>query len=112
MDKSKIKLEHHGAQDYQSLLMHQEAVRMVCDNPALIHRLLETLQRWDRQLDRSSKNLRDQWVVIINNRDWDKAIEDSELGNQLRQASPMATLLPNKVRFDIIRKIRSLKDAA
>lgn len=58
-----------------------------------------------------SKPLRDRWVRIINERDWGLATEESEVGNQLRQASPLAILLPNQVRFDIIRHVRELKDA-
>jgi hypothetical protein len=36
----------------------------------------------------------------------------SERGNQLRQASPLGTILPNEVRLGIIRKMRVLKDLA
>lgn len=101
---------HHIPQDYQSLLMHQEAVRMIQSNPALADRLLATLARWDTHASARSKPLRERWVRIIQERDWALAIEESERGNQLRQASPMATLLPTSVRLGIIRHIRKLKD--
>jgi hypothetical protein len=52
--------------------------------------------------------LRAAWVQIIQDRDWAAALEESERGNQLRQASPMATLLPNSVRLAIIRQVRDL----
>ena len=35
-----MKLAHHGAQDYQSLLMHKEAVRMVLADASLIEKAL------------------------------------------------------------------------
>lgn len=105
-----MKLEHHGPQDYQSLLMHQEAVRMLEADPSLADRLLTILANWDTQVSSRSKPLREKWVQIIKERNWSLAIEDSELANQLRQASPMASLLPDTVRFEIIRQVRRLKD--
>lgn len=105
-----MKLHHHSAQDYQSLLMHQEAVRLVEATPSLAHQLLETLARWDAHVSARSKPLRDRWVHIIQQHDWALATEESERGNQLRQASPMATVLPASTRLEIIRQVRQLKD--
>ena len=82
------------------------------DNPALITRLLATLARWDMSASTRSKPLRDQWVKILEERDWLRATEITEHGNLLRQASPMATILPEEVRLRIIREVRSLKDPA
>lgn len=36
--------------------------------------------------------------------------EDFEIGNQLRQVSPMACQLPNDVRLMIIAQVRQFKD--
>lgn len=105
-----MKLTHHGPQDYQSLLMHKEAVRMIQADPALIEKALVTLTRWDAIVDRCSKPLRDQWVEILTSQNWTLALEESDLGNQLRQASPMATLLPNSVRLAIIAEVKALKN--
>ncbi|PPC80749.1 MAG: hypothetical protein CTY39_10995 [Hyphomicrobium sp.] len=107
-----MKLNNHGPQDYQSLLMHQEAVRMLQEAPSLAARALDALARWDKTMGVRSKPLRDRWIQIINEQDWALATEESELGNQLRQASPLAILLPNQTRFNIIRRVRKLKDAA
>jgi len=105
-----MNLQHHIPQDYQSLLMHQEAVRMVEANPSLTDKLLEILSRWDTHVSVASRPLRQKWVQIIKERDWSLATEESDLGNQLRQASPMAVILPNDVRLGIIRRVRELKD--
>lgn len=105
-----MRLTHHGPQDYQSLLMHQEAVRMLEADPSLTNRLLEILADWDTHVCSRSRPLRERWVKIIKERNWSLALEDSELANQLRQASPMASLLPSGVRFGIIRNVRALKD--
>lgn len=65
-----MRLDHHGLQDYQSLLMHQEAVRMIQADPSLAERALETLSRWDTPEHVHSKPLLDQWVKIIKRRNW------------------------------------------
>ena len=71
---------HHGPQDYQSLLMHREAVRMILAEPALADKALAILARWDTHASLHSK--------------------------PLRQASPMACLLPTEVRLGIIAQAR------
>lgn len=83
---------------------------MIQNDPSLADKALSILMRWDTHVSSCSKPLRDKWVQIIRERDWALATEESERGNQLRQASPMAVLLPNSVRFEIIRKVRTLKD--
>lgn len=105
-----MKLNHHGPQDYQSFLMHQEAVRMLEKDPSLVDKLLSILADWDTHVSNRSRPLREKWVQIIKDQNWNLAVEDSELANQLRQASPMPSLLPNTVRFEIIRRVRKLKD--
>jgi|CXWL01.1.fsa_nt_gi hypothetical protein len=106
----RMKLTHHGSQDYQSLLMHQEAVRLILEDPSLAEKAQEILSRWDRHVGVRSKPLRDVWVQIISNGNWDLALEDSERGNQLRQASPLSVLLPNKRRVEIIRSVKKLRE--
>ena len=91
--------------------MHQEAVRMLVENPLLKDRMLEILARWESQVSSHSKPLRDHWFEIISNENWSLALEDSELGNQLRQASPMAILLPEDVRLKIILTVSAEKKA-
>ena len=75
---------------------------MIEANPELADRALATLERWDKTASVHSKPLRDRWVEIIKSRDWSAATEESERGNQLRQASPLSCLLPNEVRLAII----------
>ncbi|WP_247561928.1 3'-5' exoribonuclease [Ralstonia solanacearum] len=95
-------------QDLQSLLMHQEAIRMVCADPSLEARALEILERWDTGASIRSKPLLDEWKRIIAERDWKLALKESGRGQQLRQASPMASLLPEQVRLDIIQSARTM----
>ena len=83
---------------------------MIQRDPSLADKALAILMRWDMRVSERSKPLRDVWVQIIKTRDWGTAVEDTERGNQLRQASPMAILLPSSVRLGIIRQVRKLKD--
>lgn len=99
--------DHHSTQDRQSLLLHQEAVRMLRCDPSLESKALGILTRWEAQVCASSKPLRDKWVEIISTRNWSMALEESERGNQLRQASPLAILLPNAVRLRIMRAAKN-----
>jgi len=91
--------ENHRRQDYQSLLMHVEAVRLLHRDPNLIDRLRASLERWRETADPRTLRLFDQWQQIIELRDWPSALSPSERGAQLRQASPMATLLDQQTRM-------------
>jgi hypothetical protein len=102
-------LDRHGAQDYQSLLMHVEALRLLKQNPALVARALKTLARWRQTADPRSLALLDEWKRILEKRQWHKAVALNERGNQLRQASPLGVLLSKKTRLGIISKVKELK---
>ena len=77
---------------------------MLQADPALCEKALAILARWDQHVSVRSKPLRDRWVEIISERDWASALDESERGNQLRQASPLAILLPENLRLEIMRK--------
>jgi len=106
------KLARHGAQDYQSLLMHVAAVRLLNQNPRLVDRAIATLSRWRENADPRSHGLLDEWARIIDKREWHRAVATDERANQLRQASPLATLLPEEKRLEIIRRVADLKRSA
>lgn len=101
----------HVPQDYQSYLMHRAAVELLQASPALVQRAQVTLERWIAAGDGRSDTLFDQWRLILAERNWPAALEDSEAGRQRRQASPLATLLPHEARLEIIERVRKLKDA-
>ena len=105
-------LDRHGAQDYQSLLMHVEAVRLLKQNPRLAARAIATLDRWNQTADPRSRELLDEWRRIVDQREWRLAVAPDERGKQLRQASPLATLLPEESRLRIIRRVKTLKQRA
>ncbi|MEY4563365.1 MAG: hypothetical protein RLZZ618_2642 [Pseudomonadota bacterium] len=102
---------HHAAQDYQSLLMHVAAVRMLKLDARLVGRATTTLARWRETSDPRSQPLFDEWARILRERAWHLAVAPDERGNQLRQASPLSTLLPEEERLAIIRRVKALKQA-
>jgi len=103
--------DSHIPQDLQSLLMHEEAVRLLKGDPSLLARAKSTLARWRESGDSRTWPLWDEWKRILEVRDWKLALQKSERGNQLRQASPLTTLLPNETRMSIIRKVRAMKES-
>lgn len=94
----------HRRQDLRSLAIHEEAVRVLRRDPAKAQRALDVLDRWEGTSDPHSKPLRDQWRQIINKKQWTLAVENSERGRQLRQASPLGFVLDGTVRAEILRR--------
>ena len=99
----------HDWQDRQSWLMHQEAVHMLQVDPSLADTALAILARWDTHVCSRSKLLRERWVQIIAEREWSAALDTSEVGNQLRQSSPLSCLLPKDVRLGILDQVQQEK---
>jgi hypothetical protein len=100
----------HQAQDHQSLLMHRAAVSMLRSRPELAKRLEDTLSRWALRDDPNAKPLLERWALILETADWDSALAETEEGQQLRQASPLPTILPAEVRWSIIRSVHQARD--
>lgn len=100
-------LPHHHLQDLQSLALHDAAVSRVVAKPELVERLQSTLARWLATTDARVHPLLAQWQDILAQRNWALALECSERGQQLRQASPMATVLAQDERLAILRRVRS-----
>lgn len=99
----------HDIQDLQSLMLHKEAVRLINRKPALILQALGTLDRWRGSPNNSSRFLWDEWSVILHRRDWRRALSNTRRGKELRQASPLPTILPPEVRTDVLAQIALLK---
>jgi transcriptional regulator with XRE-family HTH domain len=97
-------LDLHQRQDLRSLALHEEAVRVLRRHPERAERALQVLARWEATADPHSKPLRDEWRRIIKGRRWNLAVEDSDHGQQLRQASPLGFVLDDSVRNEIIRR--------
>lgn len=100
--------KRHERQDLQSLVMHQEAVRLMKRDPALIQRALETLNRWQAKGDPYAQALWQEWAVILQRRSWRQALALTGRAQQLRQASPVVTVLPQDTRQRIVEEVQRL----
>lgn len=100
----------HELQDLQSLMLHQEAVRLMRKQPELIQQALDTLDHWRQGGPSRSQSLWDEWSVILRRRAWRRALSQTQRAKQLRQASPVTTLLPPETRQRILDDVQRLKD--
>ena len=105
----KATTQSHEVQDLQSLMLHQEAVRLMRNNPTLIAQAQETLARWRQSPNPHAQFLWDEWSVILHRRDWRRALSRTRRGKELRQASPLPGVLPAEVRADVLAQIGALK---
>jgi len=99
----------HQVQDLQSLALHEEAVRLVRADPALLHRAEETLQRWLQSGNSRSSSLWLEWQDILQREQWRKVLGRTRRAQELRQASPLITVIPEDVRQGILAQVRELK---
>jgi transcriptional regulator with XRE-family HTH domain len=99
----------HRLQDLQSLLLHEEAVRRVKAKPGLLKLAEDTAKRWLETGDPRSAGLWREWLQILETGAWRKALGRSRRAQQLRQASPLVTVLPEDVRSSILAQVRGLK---
>ena len=99
----------HQAQDLQSLALHKEAVRLAKSDPVLVQRAMDTVQRWLSTGDARSSGLWREWEEILSKRAWRKVLGRTRRAQELRQASPLATVLPEDVRQRILAQMRELK---
>ena len=96
----------HELQDLQSLMLHEEAVRLLKKKPELIQQALDTLERWRSAGDPHSRFLWDEWSVILHRRAWRRALSLTRRSKELRQASPLATILPVDVRQRVLEQVQ------
>lgn len=99
----------HELQDLQSFVLHQEAVRLMKKDPALIQRAMDTLSRWRNQGSSNSQVLWDEWSVILQRRTWRRALSNTQRSRELRQASPLPLVLPASARQRILEEVQRLR---
>ena len=100
----------HELQDLQSLMLHEEAVRLMKKKPELIQQAIDILERWRSAGDSHSRFLWDEWSVILHRRSWRRALSLTQRSKELRQASPLATILPVEVRQRVLEQVQQYKE--
>ena len=88
----------HQVQDLQSLALHEEAVRLVRADPALLLQAQATLERWLGTGSSRSSGLWHEWQEILRQGKWRKVLGRTRRAQELRQASPLPAVLPRRVR--------------
>ncbi len=105
-------VSRHQLQDLQSLALHQEAVRLVKRDDKLRLKALQTLDQWRAQPGSRSSPLWDEWSVVLHRKQWRRVLANTQRSNELRQASPLLSVLPEQVRQKVLDDIKSLKSQA
>lgn len=95
----------HRLHDLRSLALYQAAVHMLQEDPARAERALEVLDRRERTTAAPMLPHFHEWRRIVEGRLWHLAVEDSDRGQQLGQASPLSFVL-DEVERDAIRQQR------
>ena len=99
----------HRLQDLQSLALHEEAVRLAKADPTLVQQAQETAKRWLATGDSRSASLWREWLNILGAGTWRKALGRTRHAQQLRQASPLVTILPKEARQRILEQVGDLR---
>jgi transcriptional regulator with XRE-family HTH domain len=99
----------HQAEDLQSLALHEEAVHLVRSDPALLAQAQATLQRWLCSGHSPSSSLWREWQDILRQGQWRKVLGRTRRAQELRQASPLITVLPDRVRRRVLKQVSELK---
>lgn len=109
----------HHIQDIQSLLLHRAAVRLILAHPPLVHKALQTIHNWlSNNPDSRTAPLWRQWQTFLEarasesggrgvSRAWDQV--SAVKWQQMRQASPLPTVLPPEVRAAVLEVVRDWK---
>ena len=99
----------HRLQDLQSMALHEEAVRRAKADPALLFKAKAVAQRWMEAGDPRSAILWREWLQILAAGAWRKVLGRSRHAQQLRQASPLVTVLPEDIRNAILTQVSMLR---
>jgi hypothetical protein len=86
----------HLRHDLRSLALHQEAVRVLRAHP----------EKSARKGDVHTMPLWEEWRRIIEGQLWELAVQDNDIGQQLRQASPLGFILSEDKRAEIFERFR------
>lgn len=99
----------HRLQDLQSLALHEEAVRLAKADPGLVLQAQDTARRWLASGDARSAALWREWLDVLQARAWRKVLGRARHAQQLRQASPLVTVLPQETRQRILEQVNALR---
>lgn len=84
------------------LALHEAAVRILESHPARVETVRKLLERWTAA-GFPNRELAEDWRCIIETRNWGAMLERSDQGRCLRKGSPLACVLDQEERLQILR---------
>jgi hypothetical protein len=72
-------------------------------------RAQDTVKRWLATGDSRSASLWREWLDILSLGSWRKVLGRTRHAQQLRQASPLVTVLPEEARQRVLKQVSALK---
>jgi hypothetical protein len=84
-------------------------VDLVKADPTLLVKAQETLTRWLSGGNSRSTDLWTEWEEILRRRTWRKVLGRTRRAQELRQASPLVTVLPDSTCMAILEQVSGLK---
>jgi transcriptional regulator with XRE-family HTH domain len=100
----------HKIQDLQSIALNEAGLRIIQADPELLAQAKATLDNWIKSKpDSRSISLWNEWKQILADKKWRKVQGSTKRAQELRQASPVVTILPEQARYDILEQISKLK---
>lgn len=100
----------HQLQELQSLALHEVAVDMMRREPVLAEKALQTLKRWkERSPNSRSMSLWDEWEEVLRTQAWRRVLGRTQRAQQMRQASPIVTVLPEDTRLGVLQQVNALR---
>lgn len=84
-------------------------MQVLGEQPDKAGKVLEVLARWEATGDPHTRPLWQEWRRIIEGKLWHLAVEESDHGQQLRQASPLGFVLDESQRLAIFNQFRRTK---
>ncbi|MBB4844681.1 transcriptional regulator with XRE-family HTH domain [Paucibacter oligotrophus] len=107
-----VRAGHGGRsiQELQSLVLHEAAVQAIERDPALLGKAKATLDVWMGQAPESrSMSLWMEWQTILDHRRFKRVLGWTQRAKELRQASPLVTILTDSERQSVLSQVRGLK---
>ena len=99
----------HRAQDLQSLVLHEEAIKLIRENPDVKGKAIGTLDTWLAKGHSRSIPLWLEWRDILKQGQWAKVLRRTRRAQELRQASPLLSVLSEDERLRILKEVSALK---
>lgn len=106
----RARARHHDWIDERSRALDEAVVEKLHQDPSLVRRAWENLDRWEIQ--RGPHPVFEEWRSILRELHGEDLYrfltEDSEHANRLRQSSPFAGILSQEERIAVFRRYEAL----